>query len=212
MPRDLAVCKLAAGASIKRDNLARHPVNVKSYGPARVRLHVDLGEAGQAMAALGEWVASSGRAEPLADDDFIGLHASALAHLAFGDHTGAIQACERGLAALQRREHRWSVLEGESNLLTVLGHARFAVGDASAAVEALQRAATHQRELVDAERSPTLARVLVDCARALLALGEQKDSAGVLAEAEQIHRRNTRLGPQHLMPLQGLQRALAARS
>ncbi len=202
----------AAGASIKRDNLARHPVNVKSYGPARVRLHVDLGEAGQAMAALGEWVASSGRAEPLADDDFIGLHASALAHLAFGDHTGAIQACERGLAALQRREHRWSVLEGESNLLTVLGHARFAVGDASAAVEALQRAATHQRELVDAERSPTLARVLVDCARALLALGEQKASAGVLAEAEQIHRRNTRLGPQHLMPLQGLQRALAARS
>ena len=54
----------AAGASIKSNALSTHAVNVKAYGPVRVRLHADLGEGTEAIDALRAWLASSGRARP----------------------------------------------------------------------------------------------------------------------------------------------------
>jgi tetratricopeptide (TPR) repeat protein len=202
----------AAGASIERDALGGHVVNVKGYGPVRVRLHADLGDGAGAIDTLRAWLASSGRVEPLADDDCIGLHAAALAQLAQGDARGATQTCERGLAALQRHAYRWSVVDSEANLLGVLGQARLAEGDGFAAVDALRRSVALLRDLVDADCSPTLARVLVACASALLAIGDRAASAEMLAGARLIHERHIRLGPQHRAPLQCVELALAKAS
>ncbi|MGF7473672.1 hypothetical protein WFJ45_23235, partial [Salmonella enterica subsp. enterica serovar Minnesota] len=55
-----------AGASIDRHALGGHAVNVKNYGPVRVRLHADFGQGAEALDALRAWLASSGRTQPLA--------------------------------------------------------------------------------------------------------------------------------------------------
>jgi tetratricopeptide (TPR) repeat protein len=201
----------SAGSSIDRDGLAGHAVNVKTYGPTRVRLHAELGEAAPALDALRAWQKSSGRPDTWASDDLIGLHAAAMALLAHGDAAQATQMCERGLETIEQHPHRASVAEAEANLLALLGRARLAQGDAYRAVDALRRAEALHREIFDAEHTPALARVQVACGEAFMALRDRTAALDMLGRAQAIHQRHARLGPQHLAPLQGLESALAAR-
>ena len=186
------------------------PNRVDAEALTRITLETRRRRPDAAHAALVHWQAATGRPLEPAADDLPGLHLASLSHAAKVDLQDARRLCEAALELAAGSPNADGAVLTGAQLGWLLGDVLLRGGAASEAQPVLRKALATFEELLDQERSLSIAGVRTSLAQSLMFTGDRAGARQAWSQGLLVTGRHRQLAKYYTEPLERLAAELSS--